>query len=70
VRKLDGAIDRIAIGIMTASVLIGSSIAMTVTAGPRVVGIPFFTVLGRLGYLLAFVDSVWIVVSIRRSRQD
>ncbi|HXF45416.1 MAG TPA: hypothetical protein VNK91_04790 [Burkholderiaceae bacterium] len=55
---------------MTASVLIGSSIAMTVTAGPRVVGIPFFTVLGRLGYLLAFVDSVWIVVSIRRSRQD
>jgi ubiquinone biosynthesis protein len=70
VRKLDGAIDRIAIGIMTASVVIGSSIVMTVTSGPRVFGIPFFTVLGLLGYLLAFVNSVWIIVSIWRSRRD
>jgi ubiquinone biosynthesis protein len=68
VRKLDEAIDRITIGIMTASLVIGSSIVMTVTSGPLVFGIPVFTVLGGIGYLLAFVNSVWVVVSIWRSR--
>ena len=68
VRKLDEAIDRITIGIMTASLVIGSSIVMTVTSGPQVFGIPVFTVLGGIGYLLAFVNSVWVVVSIWRSR--
>ena len=66
-RKLDGAIDRITVGIMTASLVIGSSIVMTVTSGPQLLGMPLFTVLGLLGYLLAFINSVWIVVSIWRS---
>jgi ubiquinone biosynthesis protein len=66
-RKLDETIDRITVGIMTASLVIGSSIVMTVTSGPQVLGMPLFTVLGLLGYLLAFVNSVWIVVSIWRS---
>jgi ubiquinone biosynthesis protein len=69
-RKLDSTIDRITVGIMTASVVIGSSIVMTVTSGPQVLGIPVFTALGLLGYLLAFVNSVWIVVSIWRSGRD
>jgi ubiquinone biosynthesis protein len=68
-RKLDGAIDRITVGIMTASLVIGSSIVMTVTSGPQLLGMPLFTVLGLLGYLLAFVNSVWIVVSIWRSER-
>ena len=42
VRKLDSTIDRITIGIMTASVVIGSSIVMTVTSGPQVVRHPDF----------------------------
>jgi len=70
VRRLDRTIDRITIGIMTASVVIGSSIVMTVTSGPQVFGVPLFTVLGSLGYLLAFVNSVWIVLSIWRSRSN
>ena len=45
-RKLDSTIDRITIGIMTASVVIGSSIVMTVTSGPQLFGMPIFTVLG------------------------
>jgi ubiquinone biosynthesis protein len=69
-RKLDSTIDRITIGIMTASVVIGSSIVMTVTSGPEVFGIPIFTMLGLFGYLLAFVNSVWIVISIWRSGRD
>ena len=34
---------------MTASVVIGSSIVMTVTSGPQVFGMPLFTVLGLAG---------------------
>jgi ubiquinone biosynthesis protein len=68
-RKLDETIDRITVGIMTASLVIGSSIVMTVTSGPQILGMPLFTVLGLLGYLLAFVNSVWIVVSIWRSER-
>ena len=69
-RKLDSTIDRITIGIMTASLVIGSSIVMTVTSGPTLLGIPAFTVLGLAGYLIAFVNSVWIIVSIWRSGRD
>ena len=68
-RRLDRTIDRITIGIMTASVVIGSSIVMTVTSGPRLFGIPLFTVLGALGFLMAFVNSVWIIVSIWRANR-
>jgi ubiquinone biosynthesis protein len=66
-KKLDSTIDRITIGIMTASLVIGSSIVMTVTSGPQVFGIPIFTVLGLFGYLMAFFNSVWIIISIWRS---
>jgi len=65
--KLDRTIDRITVGIMTASVVIGSSIVMTVTNGPQWYGIPIFTLLGALGFVLAFVNSVWIIVSIWRA---
>lgn len=68
VGRLDRTINRVTIGVMTASVVIGSSIVMTVTSGPQVLGVPIFTVLGSLGYLLAFVNSVWVVLSIWRSR--
>ena len=69
-RRLDRTINRITIGIMTASVVIGSSIVMTVTSGPQVWGIPIFTILGCIGYLLAFVNSVWVIYSIWRSRSE
>jgi ubiquinone biosynthesis protein len=68
-RRLDRTIDRITIGIMTASVVIGSSIVMTVTSGPQLFGIPIFTVLGSFGFLMAFVNSIWVIVSIWRSRR-
>jgi ubiquinone biosynthesis protein len=65
--RLDGAIDRATIGIMTASLVIGSSIVMTVAEGPTLFGVPVLTFLGLFGYLIAFVNSLWIIVSIWRS---
>ncbi len=65
--RLDGAIDRVTIGVMTASLVIGSSIVMTVPGGPTVFGLSLLTVFGLAGYLIAFVNSLWIILSIWRS---
>jgi ubiquinone biosynthesis protein len=68
-QKLDAAIDRITIGLMTASLVIGSSIVMTVQGGPKVLGVPVLTMLGLIGYLAAFFNSVWIIFSIWRANR-
>jgi ubiquinone biosynthesis protein len=67
--RLDNTINRMTIGIMTASLVIGSSIVMTVGGGPSLFGLPLLTLLGLVGYLIAFVNSLWIILSIWRSRQ-
>jgi ubiquinone biosynthesis protein len=65
--RLHGAMNRATIGIMTASLVIGSSIVMTVAEGPTVFGVPLLTFFGLVGYLVAFVNSLWIILSIWRS---
>ena len=67
VKQLDRTIDRATMGIMTASLVIGSSIVMTVQGGPSVLDLRLYTMLGLGGYLLAFCNSVWIVFGIWRS---
>ena len=66
-RQLHRTIDRATMGIMTASLVIGSAIVMNVHEGPSVLGIPVLTLLGFLGYVAAFVNSVWIILGIWRS---
>jgi ubiquinone biosynthesis protein len=53
--------------LMTASLVVGSSIVMTVAEGPTLFGLPLLTFFGLLGYLIAFVNSLWIILSIWRS---
>ena len=65
--RLHSAINRATIGIMTASLVIGSSIVMTVAEGPTLFGVPLLTFFGLVGYLIAFVNSLWIILSIWRS---
>ena len=43
---------------MTASVVIGSSIVMTVQGGPTAFGVPVLLTLGLFGYLMAFCNSI------------
>lgn len=62
--QLDRASNRITMGILTASLVVGSSIIMTVQGGPQLFGLPFF---GLLGFLIAFFNSLWIIFSIWRS---
>jgi ubiquinone biosynthesis protein len=69
-RQLDRTIDRATMGIMTASLVIGSSIVMTVSGGPDVFGIPLLTAFGVVGYVVAFMNSMWIIVGMWRSGKD
>jgi ubiquinone biosynthesis protein len=63
-QQLDRASNRLTMGILTASLVIGSSIIMTVEGGPQLFGLPLF---GLLGFLIAFFNSMWIILSIWRS---
>jgi ubiquinone biosynthesis protein len=65
--RLDRSIDRATMGIMTASLVVGSSIVMTVEGGPRVFGVSLLTYCGLVGYLVAFGNSLWIIFSMWRS---
>ncbi len=62
--QLDSASNRLTMGILTASLVIGSSIIMTVEGGPTLFGLPLF---GLLGFFIAFFNSLWIIFSIWRS---
>jgi len=69
-RQLDRTLDRVTVGIMTASLIIGSAIVLTVREGPTVLGIPVLPALGLLGYVLAFLNSAWIIYGIWRSGRE
>ncbi len=57
--QVDKATNRLTMGIVTAALIIGSSIVMSMDGGPGW--------LGFIGYLLAFANSLWIMWSIWRS---
>ena len=65
--RLHSAMNWATIGIMTASLVVGSSIVMTIAEGPRLFGVSLLTYCGLVGYLVAFVNSLWIIFSIWRS---
>jgi len=66
VNNIDNAISRLTMGIVTAALIIGSSIIMTVTGGPELFGLPAF---GFLGYMFATIGGVWLLLSIWKSGQ-
>jgi len=52
------------VGMVTASLIIGSSIVMTVSGGPTLLGLP---ALGVLGFSAAGLGGLWLVASIWRT---
>ena len=65
--QIDRAASRLSIALVIAALVVGSSIVMTVSAGPRVFGLPLF---GFLGFVGAILGGLWLVQSIRRNRRD
>jgi ubiquinone biosynthesis protein len=62
--QLDRAASRLAMALLTAALIIGSSIVMTVGGGPTLLGLPAF---GLIGFVGATIGGLWLVRSIRRS---
>lgn len=62
-KQLDKSASRITVGLITAALIIGSSIVMTVSGGPTLMGLPLF---GFLGFLAAGIGGIWILISIYR----
>ncbi len=63
-RLMDRAASRLTVGMVTASLIIGSSIVMTVSGGPTLFGLP---ALGVLGFTAAGVGGLWLLASIWRT---
>ncbi|MFO1380069.1 MAG: AarF/UbiB family protein [Chitinivorax sp.] len=66
-QQLNHSANRLTLGIVTGSLIIGSAIVMTLPFGPRLLGMPL---LGLVGFTLAFLNSVWVVLSIWRSGKN
>jgi ubiquinone biosynthesis protein len=64
--QLDGATNRLIVGIIVASIIVGSSVVMTVSGGPTLFGLPFF---GLLGFIFATIGGISLIFSISRSNK-
>lgn len=60
---MDRAVSRLTVGLVTAALIIGSSIVMTVSGGPTLFGLP---ALGFLGFSGAVASGLWLLRSIWR----
>jgi ubiquinone biosynthesis protein len=65
--QLDHSTNRITIAMITAALIVASSVVMTVNGGPTLFGLPAF---GFLGFFLAFIIGLILVISIWRSGRD
>jgi ubiquinone biosynthesis protein len=65
-RQLESSVNRLTIGLVTAALIVGSSILMALSSSQQSFAAWFF---GAVGVALSFVNSVWLIVTIRRSRR-
>lgn len=66
-RHLEGSVNRLTIGMVTAALIVGSAILMAASNAQQ-----SFTawLLGALGVAISLVNSIWLIASIRRSRRQ
>jgi ubiquinone biosynthesis protein len=64
--QIDRAASRLALALVTAALIIGSSIVMTVGGGPTLFGLPAF---GLLGFVGAVVGAISLARSMRRGER-
>ncbi len=65
INALEDASNRLTTGIITAAIIIGSSMIITTGVGPFIFGLP---ALGVIGYLLSVVLGLYLVITILRTR--
>jgi len=63
--RLDSAVSRLTVGMITAAFIIGTSIMLSVTGDTEYLGM---TILAGLGFSMAVLGGIWVLVSIWRGR--
>jgi len=66
VRDLDKSSNRIAFSLITAAIIVASSIIIHSGQGQKLFGLPVF---GLIGYVIAGLFGIWIIIGILRSGQ-
>lgn len=66
IRDLDKASNRLAFSVITAAIIMASSIIIHSGAGPVLFGLPMF---GLIGYVIAALLGIWLLIGILRSGQ-
>ena len=66
VSTLESASNRLTTGVVTAAIIMGSSMIITTGIGPYIFGLP---ALGVIGYLLSVVLGLWLVINILRTKK-
>ena len=65
-RHLETSVNRLTIGIVTAALIVGSSLLMSASTAEQGFASWFF---GLVGVAIAFVNSLWLIATIRHSRR-
>ena len=65
-RPVSRIVDRLTVAIVIAGLFIGSSIVYLAGIKPVIFGIP---VLGFIGYVVALILAIWVVVDIARAQK-
>lgn len=63
-RQIDHSANRLTMGMITAALIVGTSIALTVSGGPQLFGLPLFAL---LGFVSSLAFGLWLLWSIARS---
>jgi ubiquinone biosynthesis protein len=61
--QIDRSVNHLTIGMITAALIVGTSVSLTVSGGPRVIGLPLF---GAAGFVSSIVVGVWWMLVTRR----
>jgi ubiquinone biosynthesis protein len=64
IRELDKSSNRLSSSLVITALIVGSSLIMQTTRGPQLMGFP---VLAVLGYSIATLLGLWLVLAIFRS---
>ena len=65
--QIDRAANRLAMALVIAALVVGSSIVMNVQGGPTLLGLPLF---GFLGFVGAVLGGIWLLLAMWRSAKS
>jgi ubiquinone biosynthesis protein len=66
-KHLERSVDRLVIGLVTAALIVGASILMSRSGDGQS---PIAFAMGVVGVLISFVNSIWLITSIRKSHRS